>query len=226
MTTPPQAPGVRVQEVSPGGPIIGVSTSTAAFIGTTLTGSPGVPKLVLSWDAFVREFGDGGPFPSSRMFARAVYGFFANGGVAAYILRVSSGVQATVDLPSQQGGASPEPAASVIAVREGAAGNGLGVDVSNASLLADRLKAAGAPGGTTTLTIVTRETAVGGLTDGRRVLQVASTAGFASGDRVQVRKDTLTAREGTVLTVDGPGTLRLQSALGGTGDFGGGTRPD
>ena len=223
MTTPPQAPGVRVQEVSPGGPIIGVGTSTAAFIGTTLTGSPGAPKLMLSWDAFVREFGDGGPFPSSRTFARAVYGFFANGGVAAYILRVSAGAQAATVLPSRQGGAKPEPAASVVAVPEGAAGNGLGVDVSNASLLADRLKAAGAPAGTSTLTIVTQETAVDSLTDGRQVLQVASSAGFTAGDRVQVRKNTLTAQEGTVLRVEGAGTLRLQAALAGTDDFGGGT---
>jgi phage tail sheath protein FI len=220
MTTPPQAPGVRVQEVSPGSPIVGVGTSTAAFVGTTLTGQPDVPRLVLSWDAFVREFGDGGRLPSpSRWFARAVHGFFANGGVAAYILRVSSGVQAATDLPSR---GSPDPAASVIAVPEGAAGNGLGVDVSNASLLADRLEAAGAPAGTSTLTIVTQETSVGGLTDGRRVLQVASSAGFTAGDRVQVRKGALTPREGTVLAVEGPGTLRLQSALG-AGDFGGGT---
>jgi uncharacterized protein len=225
MTTLRLAPGVRVTEVSPGGPIIGAGTSTAAFVGTCLSGPPGVPTLVLNWEAFTTEFGDGGQVPSpARWFARAVHGFFANGGTAAYILRVSSGKQAQVDLPSRQGGMSPEPVLTVTAVREGAAGNTLQVDVRESSLLATQLAAAGAPAGTVTLPIVTTETDVIAVTDGRTVLTVTSTAGFSSGDRVQVRKTGLTSREATVATVEGPGTLRLQSALGGgVDDFAGGT---
>jgi phage tail sheath protein FI len=224
MTMPQLAPGVRVREVSPGGPIAGVGTSTAAFVGTTLRGQPDSPRMVLSWDAFRREFGDGGSVPSpTRWFARAVHGFFVNGGVAAYILRVSSGVQAQIELPSRQVAPTPDPALSAIAIREGAAGNGLTVQVKDSSLLADRLTAAGAPAGTSTLTIVTQETEVKALTDARRVLEVSSSAGFAAGDRVQVRKAALTSREATILAVEGPGTLRLQNALGGTGDFAGGT---
>jgi uncharacterized protein len=137
-------------------------------------------------------------------------------------LRVSSGTQAQVDLPSRQGVANPDPALTVTAVREGAAGNTLRVRVRDSSLLATRLAAAGAPAGTTTLAIVTTETSVSALTDGRRVLTVASTEGFASGDRVQLRKSGLTPRTATVATVEGPGTLRLQSALNGTDDFAGG----
>ena len=173
MTTPHLAPGVRVTEFSPGGPITGVGTNTAAFVGTALTGPPGEPTLVLSWEAFTSEFGDGGLVPSpSRWFARAVYGFFANGGTAAYILRVSSGVQAQADLPSRQGGAHPEPALKVAAAAEGAAGNGLQVEVTESSLLADRLQAAGAPAGTSTLPVVTRETTISAVSAGARCSRV------------------------------------------------------
>jgi uncharacterized protein len=215
MTMPRLAPGVRVIEVSPGGPIIGAGTNTAAFVGTALTGDPGEPRLLLSWDAFVRAYGDGGPLPSpSRWFARAVYGFFLNGGTAAYILRVSSGARSTVDLPSRQGGIAPEPALVVTARAEGTAGDALRVRVGDASLLADRLVAAGAPAGTSTLRIVTRQATVRAVTDARRLLQVDSTDGFAAGDRLEVTKTALPTRTVTVSAVEGAGLLRLQAALG------------
>src|SRR4029079_5063742 len=101
--------------------------------------------LLTNWDSFVRAFGDGGPVPSpSRWFARAVEGFFRNGGTSAYILRVSAGARSSVALLSRQNIPHPEPALLVSAQTEGTAGDARRVEVTNASLLADRLTAAGA----------------------------------------------------------------------------------
>ncbi len=84
-------PGVFILETSfRGKPIEGVATSTAGFVGRAPTGPVGVATLVTSFTQFVREFGQ--PYSSPQnlgeYLAHAVKGFFDNGGLRAYIVRV------------------------------------------------------------------------------------------------------------------------------------------
>ena len=80
------APGVHVEEVSPGSkPIEGVSTSTAGFLGLAERG-PEWPQLITSWIDFQRWFG--GYIYDQSYLAYAVEGFFQNGGQRCFVSRV------------------------------------------------------------------------------------------------------------------------------------------
>ncbi|WP_431981362.1 phage tail sheath family protein [Streptomyces qinglanensis] len=88
-------PGVYVEEVQSGArPIEGVGTAVAAFVGFAESGPFHTPTLVTNWDQYVQTFG---AFARGTYLAHAVYGYFANGGGTAYVVRV--------------GGPSPEAAA-------------------------------------------------------------------------------------------------------------------
>ncbi|NEC48564.1 phage tail sheath family protein, partial [Actinospica acidiphila] len=80
------SPGVYVEEVASGSrPIEGVGTSVAAFVGLAPTGPLNEPTLVTNWTQFVAAFG---AFTDGYYLAHSVYGFFNNGGSAAYVVRV------------------------------------------------------------------------------------------------------------------------------------------
>ncbi|WP_035858013.1 phage tail sheath subtilisin-like domain-containing protein [Cryptosporangium arvum] len=80
------SPGVYVEEVAGGSrPIEGVGSSVAAFVGLAPTGPLNEAVLVRNWAQFVGTFGD---FSADAYLAHAVYGFFANGGGVAYVVRV------------------------------------------------------------------------------------------------------------------------------------------
>ncbi|MFJ9039047.1 phage tail sheath family protein [Streptomyces sp. NPDC102406] len=80
------SPGVYVEEVASGSrPIEGVGTSVAAFVGLAPTGPLNAPTLVTNWSQYVASFGE---FADGYYLAHSVYGFFNNGGSAAYIVRV------------------------------------------------------------------------------------------------------------------------------------------
>lgn len=80
------SPGVYVEEVASGSrPIEGVGTSVAAFVGLAPTGPLNEPTLVTNWTQYVAAFGD---FTAGYYLAHSVYGFFNNGGSAAYVVRV------------------------------------------------------------------------------------------------------------------------------------------
>ena len=80
------SPGVYVEEVASGSrPIEGVGTSVAAFVGLAPTGPLNDPTLVTNWSQFVAAFGE---FTDGYFLAHSVYGFFNNGGSAAYVVRV------------------------------------------------------------------------------------------------------------------------------------------
>ncbi|MCS0637522.1 phage tail sheath subtilisin-like domain-containing protein [Streptomyces sp. LP05-1] len=80
------SPGVYVEEVASGSrPIEGVGTSVAAFVGLAPTGPLNEPVLVTNWTQYVAAFGD---FTDGYYLAHSVYGFFNNGGSAAYVVRV------------------------------------------------------------------------------------------------------------------------------------------
>ena len=97
------SPGVYVEEVASGSrPIEGVGTSVAAFVGLAPEGPLNEPTLVTNWTQYVAAFGE---FTDGYFLAHSVYGFFNNGGSAAYVVRVG-GVPGGVP-----GGADRQPAA-------------------------------------------------------------------------------------------------------------------
>jgi uncharacterized protein len=87
-------PGVYVEEIpAQSKPIEGVSTSVAAFVGLAPGGPINQPMRISNWTQFARIYGDptnpdNGPFMEGAYLAHAVYGFFANGGSLAWIVRV------------------------------------------------------------------------------------------------------------------------------------------
>ncbi|KPI30510.1 hypothetical protein OK074_6668 [Actinobacteria bacterium OK074] len=86
------SPGVYVEEVASGSrPIEGVGTSVAAFVGLAPTGPLNEPTLVTNWTQYVTQFGE---FTDGYYLAHSVYGFFNNGGSAAYVVRVGGSAAA------------------------------------------------------------------------------------------------------------------------------------
>jgi uncharacterized protein len=82
------SPGVYVEEVSSGSkPIEGVGTAVAAFVGFAERGPVNQPTLVTNWTQFNQSFGE---FVEGSYLAHAVYGYFLNGGGAAYVVRVGA----------------------------------------------------------------------------------------------------------------------------------------
>ena len=102
------SPGVYVEEVASGSrPIEGVGTSVAAFVGFAPAGPLNDPTLVTNWSQYVAVFGE---FTDGYYLAHSVYGFFNNGGSAAYVVRVGgteggvSGEQRELASSGQQSG--------------------------------------------------------------------------------------------------------------------------
>jgi uncharacterized protein len=124
------SPGVYVEEVEAGSrPIEGVGTAVAAFVGLAARGPANTPVLVTNWNQFTAAFGE---FVEGSYLAHAVYGYFLNGGGAAYVVRVGAdGVMptASAELPAAEGG---KAAFRVAALEAGPAGNDITVDVEPA----------------------------------------------------------------------------------------------
>jgi hypothetical protein len=80
------SPGVYTEEVASGSkPIEGVGTAVAAFVGFAERGPVDEPVLVTNWTQFTQVFGG---FLEGAYLAHSVYGYFLNGGGAAYVVRV------------------------------------------------------------------------------------------------------------------------------------------
>lgn len=110
MATTYQAPGVYVEEIPPvARPIAGVGTSTAAFIGEAdrlAAGDVGKPKKFTNWSEFSNFIQGPNPPPNTpvyttanRMLALAVFGFFANGGTACYVVPIAAGGMGNLQAP-------------------------------------------------------------------------------------------------------------------------------
>ena len=127
-----KAPGVYIEEQAATGPIAGVSTSVAAFIGPTAQGPQEKAILITNWTQFRTNFG--GYIPGSYM-AHAVRGFFDNGGTLAYIVCVGTGAAASLDLPST--GKVTQPALQVRARQEGKMGNAIQVAVAHTHIVSE-----------------------------------------------------------------------------------------
>src|SRR6476620_8796181 len=102
MPIAPTYPGVYVQEVPSGvRTIVGVSTSTALFIGASQDGPMNFPVLCLSYTEFVRTFSEDS---SKSDLARYVKLFFLNGGTTCYVMRIADGeLQSAVTLKTEGG---------------------------------------------------------------------------------------------------------------------------
>ena len=137
-----KAPGVYIQEVNVAGPIAGVATSTAVFIGPARRGPLNIPTFLTNWSQFVNTFGVNSPtdpygpyLPGPPVYVtHAVRGFFDNGGTHCYFVRVGTAARAWLPLLDQE--AAPQPTLVVRAKTEGVAGNGIKVAVQPVSLVA------------------------------------------------------------------------------------------
>ncbi|HEY1867545.1 MAG TPA: hypothetical protein VGG70_04560, partial [Candidatus Cybelea sp.] len=98
MTTTYTTPGVYIEEMPAIGPIVGVGTSTTAFIGAAMQGPSFTPTMVTNWTQFVNTFGSYMINPPGFYMAYAVKGYFDNGGTAAYIVRVGTSKNASLPL--------------------------------------------------------------------------------------------------------------------------------
>ncbi|AOS64302.1 phage tail sheath family protein [Actinoalloteichus hymeniacidonis] len=103
------SPGVYVEEVQGGSrPIEGVGTAVAAFVGFAEKGPFHAPTLVTSWNQYTQHFGG---YAEDAYLAHAVFGYFANGGGLAYIVRIGG------DPSSGPASAQPTAAAEVGGLR-------------------------------------------------------------------------------------------------------------
>ncbi len=140
------SPGVYVEEVSSGSrPIEGVGTALAAFVGFTERGKANEPTLVTNWTQYTKAFGG---FVDGAYLPHAVYGYFLNGGGAAYVVRIGADGDAgaaaengagAADKASRvaraeltTGGDRPRPAIRVRALSAGTEANDLAVEVAEA----------------------------------------------------------------------------------------------
>ncbi|MCX8131155.1 MAG: phage tail sheath subtilisin-like domain-containing protein [Clostridia bacterium] len=95
-----KAPGVYMLEETVRGPIPGVSTSIAAFIGPAETGPINEPVFLTNWTQFKERFG--GYINAPMVYVtHALRGFFENGGNACYFVRAGKAKKAYTYLYDQ-----------------------------------------------------------------------------------------------------------------------------
>ncbi len=162
-----QSPGVYIEEVPSGPqPIAAASTSVVAVLGTTRKGPVGVPCRVTGWSDFVRTFGTA----TSRSFtAESVFGFFENGGPAAWIVRVDPSTAASWMAHDTAG----EDAFGISASSPGTWANGMTINLARES---------GGGKGSLFRGVLTGAATV--TTSPEYSLPLASTSGLRAGDRV------------------------------------------
>ncbi len=132
MTVTYTTPGVYIQEQPAIGPIVGVGTSTTAFIGAALQGPSFTPTIVTNWTQFVNTFGSYMINPPGFYMAYAVKGYFDNGGTTAYIVRVGTSKTASLALVDR-GGAQDALVASALV--DGVAGNTITIAVAETQIV-------------------------------------------------------------------------------------------
>jgi phage tail sheath protein FI len=108
-----------------------VGTAVAAFVGLAARGPANQPTLVTNWSQFTQTFGE---FIENSYLAHAVYGYFLNGGGAAYVVRVGADgamPAAQAELGSAKDKATPSYRAT--ALEAGPAGNDITIDIQPSS---------------------------------------------------------------------------------------------
>jgi Bacteriophage tail sheath protein len=92
MPVTPTYPGVYIEEIPSGvRTIVGVSTSTGAFVDYFPQGPVGEAVQIFSWADFERIFGG---LDTNSEASYAIQQFFLNGGTTAYVVRTTSGTTA------------------------------------------------------------------------------------------------------------------------------------
>ncbi|MFE1437298.1 phage tail sheath subtilisin-like domain-containing protein [Streptomyces sp. NPDC058739] len=199
-----QSPGVYIEEVAAGPqPITAAPTSVVAIVGATQRGPVQEPTRITGWSEFQAVFG-ARPVPGGYT-AQAVYGFFENGGPAAYVVRADDSVRATWEVLRADNATA---GFGVEATSPGSWANELGVAVTldttagSGVLYAGRVKLA----------------ADDSLAAGQhqKTLTVSSVVGVAAGDPVLVVTSTGTPRAATVESVDATGSRLTLGVPAGT----------
>jgi phage tail sheath protein FI len=159
---------VYIEEVPSGPqPIAAAPTSVVAVLGTTRQGPVLEPTRITGWADFVRTFGSA----TARGFTgESVFGFFENGGPAAWMVRVDPSTEASWQALDVGG----TPSFAIAASSPGTWGNSLTVTVSP-----DESGASGAFYRATTTGSTVNVTTSGSFT-----VLVASTAGLKPGDSI------------------------------------------
>jgi phage tail sheath protein FI len=201
-----KTPGVYIEEIPATGPIAGVSTSTAAFLGPALDGPIGVPTKINNWTQYKATFGD---FSTAMtlFLPYAVRGFLDNGGSSAYVVRVGSGRRAFLEVDDR--GTPAGKALRFEAKGFGAAGNAIQVEIKDAQVIAAATPAT--PGVLVRKSRAAVKSAAGAVIT---LATAADAAGFQSGDVVLIEK---TQQRGRVLRVSGA-DLQLTSVPAGAVD--------
>ena len=195
-----KAPGVYIQEITLPGPIEGVSTNIAAFVGPAKQGPLRQPTPLTSVQQFFAIFGDYVESPYRVYAAHAVNGFFAEGGTQCYFVRIGTGVAANLTLKDR--GTPSQPTLVVISTSEGTAGN-------NTTVQVDAVNG--------TATTVTNPAATPKTTAGDKLSITVTTPGdlrgFNVGDKVVV-KDATNQESPIIKTLDlTGGVVGFQAAL-------------
>jgi phage tail sheath protein FI len=178
-----QSPGVYIEEVPSGPqPIAAASTSVVAVVGDLRKGPLLEPTRVTGWSDFVRTFGLA---HAGGYSAEAVYGFFENGGPAAWVVRVDPSIAAAWDVRDST------PALSFVATATspGSWANGLTLTV-----------APDTTGGAGTMARAEVSGAVA-VPAGTVDVPVSSSGGLTAGDAVVLLNSAGTSVDATVNTV-------------------------
>jgi Bacteriophage tail sheath protein len=199
-STKGKAPGVYIQEITLPGPIAGVGTNVAAFVGPAKQGPLLQPTPLTSAQQFFTIFGDYVETPYRAYAAHAVNGFFAEGGTQCYFVRVGTGVAASLAL--WDNGAPSQKVLVVTAAQEGTGANTTTVQVDD---------------GDGTTTTVANPAATPKTTANDKLSITVTLAsdlkGFKVGDKVTV-KDATNQETPTIASLDlTAGVVGFQSAL-------------
>jgi phage tail sheath protein FI len=114
-------------------PIEGAGTAVAAFVGFAEKGLTNTPTLITNWTQFTQTFGE---FLPGSYLAHAMYGYFLNGGGAAYVVRVGAAAPAeptTAKAELESGQDGGKPPFRVRALEEGIQGETISVEVTEPS---------------------------------------------------------------------------------------------
>lgn len=192
------SPGVYIEEVPSGPqPIAAAPTSVVAVLGRTRRGPVKDPTRITGWSDFERVFGGNA---GDGFTAEAVYGFFENGGPAAWVVRVDPSVAGTWTVKDAGGTDS----FAVTATSPGTWSSDLRIAVAP-----DTSGGSGTPYHAAVTAAVT-------VTAAATAIPVDSVAGVAVGDNVVLLldDDAAAATDATVTAV-APGSLTVLKAGGG-----------
>jgi phage tail sheath protein FI len=198
-----QSPGVYIEEVAAGPqPVTAAPTSVVAIVGATRRGPVQEPTRITGWSEFQTVFGSR-PVAGGYT-AQAVYGFFENGGPAAYVVRADDSVRATWEVLRAD---DTTVEFGVEATSPGSWANELGVAVTlDTTAGSGVLYASG-------VVLATDGTFTAG--EQQKTLTVQSVVGVAAGDPVQIVTVAGAPRPATVDSVDTPGSRLTLSVPAG-----------